>query len=104
MASVEMMSGFLGDVFVNVERGQGVGFNACTLDSLQISGTTIAIGLRAEQPTTPASRPARRLLVRFAGIDRTAKYKIVVNGGEAATADGEKLQSQGHWITLMPAN
>ena len=55
MVRVEMMPGILGDVFLNVERRQGVGFNACAVDSLQISGTTIAIGFRAEQPSTQLS-------------------------------------------------
>jgi rhamnogalacturonyl hydrolase YesR len=104
MASVEMMSGFLGDVFVNVERRQGVGFNACTVDDLQISGTTIAIALRAEQPPKQSPQPDRRLLVRFAGIDRNANYKIIVNGGQPESVDGEELQSQGLWISLKPAN
>lgn len=104
MASVEMMSGYLGDVFVNVERAQGVGFNACTVDRLQITGSTIAISLRAERAAASASQSARRLLVRFAGIDRTAQYKIVVNGGEPASVNGEELFSQGHWVTLTPAN
>jgi hypothetical protein len=104
MASVEMMSGSLGDVFVNVARGQGVGFDVCTVDNLHISGTTIAITLRAEQPPKQSSQPGRRLLVRFAGIDRNAKYNIVVNGGSPESVEGEELRSQGHWISLKPAN
>lgn len=103
MASVEMMSGLLGDAFVNVERRQGVGFNACTLDNLQISGTTIRFALRAEPAPKQSSQTGRRLLVRFTGIDRHAKYQIVVNEGQPVSVDGEELLSQGHWISLRTA-
>ena len=104
MASVEMMSGTLGDVFVDVKRRQGVGFNACTVDDLQVSGSRIAIALRAEPSSPPTSPTARRLLIRFAGIDRKARYSIVVNGGLPEFVEGEVLLSQGHWIAVNPAH
>jgi len=100
MASVEMMSGSLGDAFVNVARGQGVGFNACTLDNLQISGTSIAFTLRVEKSGELSVRSDRQLLVRFASLDPKAEYKIKVNGGRPIRVGGQELLSQGHWISV----
>lgn len=104
MASVEMMSGLLGDAFVDAERHQGVGFNACTLDDLSIAGNSIAFTLKAEPPPNQAHPAERRLLVRFAGIDRSARYTIMVNRGKPVSVDGANLLSPGYWIVLPPAN
>jgi hypothetical protein len=104
MASVEMMSGTLGDAFVNVALHQGVGFNACTLDDLSISGNNIAFTLKAEPAPKQSVPSGRRLLVRFDGIDRTSQYEIVVNGGRPASVAGADLLAQGYWITLPSSN
>jgi len=100
MTSVEMMSGSLGDAFVNVARGHGVGFNACTLDNLHISGTTIAFALRVARSRRHFLRSRRHLLVRFASLDPNIKYKIIVNGGRPVSVGGQELLSQGHWISV----
>ena len=100
MASVEMMSGSLGDAFVNVERGQGVGFNACTLENLHIKGTTIAFALRAEPSHESSGRAVRQLLIRFASLDPDAQYKLIVNEGPPVLVTGQELLSQGVWTTV----
>jgi hypothetical protein len=103
MASVEMMAGSLGDALVNVARGHGVGFNACTLDNLHISGTTIAFALRAELSTEHFQQSDRHLLVRFASLDPNTEYKIIVKGGHPVAVGGQELLSQGQWISVKPA-
>jgi hypothetical protein len=104
MASVEMMSGSLGDAFVNVARGQGVGFNACTLEELRVSATTVAFTLRAERSGERSTEPDRRLLVRFASLDPSAKYEIIVNGGRPELVSGQELLLKGHWISVKTVN
>jgi len=100
MASVEMMSGSLGDAFVNVAREQGVGFNACTLDHLHISGSTIVFALRAERSHETSGIPDRQLLVRFASLDPNAQYKLIVNEAPPLLVAGQELLSQGVWTTV----
>jgi len=100
MTSVEIMSDTLGDAFVNVARGQGVGFNACTVDDLKISNATIAFSLRAARSPGDSPLSRRHLLVRFASVDPNIKYKIIVNGGPPVAVRGQELLSQGHWISV----
>jgi hypothetical protein len=100
MASVEMMSGLLGDAFVNVAHGQGVGFNACTLNNLQVSGTTIAFTLRAERSREQSRRSRRHLLVRFASLDPNAQYRLIVNRGRPLLVGGQELLSKGLSISV----
>jgi hypothetical protein len=102
MASVEMMSGSLGDAFVNVARGHGAGFNACSLDNLHISGATIVFALRAEGSPEHFRQSDRHLLVRFASLDPNAEYKLIVNGGRPVMVAGNELLSHGHWISVKP--
>lgn len=99
MATVEMMAGVLGDAFVNVTRRQGVGFNACTLLDLRVSGTTIAFALKAA-PSGGPSVSDRRLLVRFASLDPKAEYTIVLNGNTPVRVSGEKLLTQGQVVSV----
>lgn len=91
MTTVEMMSGVLGDAYVDVVRKQGVGFNACTLQNLRIQGPDIAFDLdtvKRDQPTH----------VRFAGLDPKQQYRLTVNGAAAVAVGGEALLSQGYQI------
>jgi hypothetical protein len=100
MASVEMMSGSLGDAFVNVARGQGAGFNACTLDNLHISGATIAFSLTAAESPEHSLTRGNSLLVRFASLDPSVTYRIIVNGRRPIPVGGQQLLSQGQWVSL----
>lgn len=80
MARVEMMPGILGNVFVNVERRRGWGSTPApwTVFKSPAPPSLLALG-RSNPPRN--YQPAGCLLVRFAGIDRNARYEIVVNGG-----------------------
>jgi len=93
MATVEMMAPVLGDAFVNVARQHGVGFNACNVNNVKVTGETVAFNVEA------AAKP-RRILVRFAGLDRHAKYRLIVNNGKAKQASGEELAANGYWVEL----
>lgn len=92
MASVEMMSGVLGDAYINVQRAHGAGFNACTLSGVHVDGHRISFNLKA------AMSP-RRLVVKFSGVDPQANYKLVVNGRAAGDANGRMLATTGYAVT-----
>ena len=93
MASVEMLSEYLGDAFVNVKLGHGVGFNGCTMQDVAVNGTNIAI--RLEAAMTP-----RDLLLRFSGLDPTSTYSLVVNGHRETVSSGQKLLDEGYKLHL----
>ncbi|MFN8062421.1 MAG: hypothetical protein U0Q12_24930 [Vicinamibacterales bacterium] len=92
MTSVEMMSPVLGDAFVDVARRHGVGFNASTVTGVRVSGVEIAFDLKRAEP-------ARPLRVRFAGIDRGKRYRLIVNGRPAVEVAGDVLSSDGFEVT-----
>ncbi len=93
MTAVEMMASTLGDAFVNVGRRHGVGFNACSLEDLRISGTTIAFTVRTEEPHGVR-------LVRFAGLNPQAVYKLVINRHKPVVVRGQELLSNGYSVLL----
>ena len=78
---------------MNVARHQGVGFNACNVSNVKVTGDTVAFNVEA------AAKP-RRILVRFAGLDRRAKYRLIVNNGKAKAVSGEELAANGYWVEL----
>ncbi|HEY3739688.1 MAG TPA: hypothetical protein VGL53_07585 [Bryobacteraceae bacterium] len=88
MASVEMMSGFLGDAFINAALSQGAGFNACTVRNVKVAGTKITFDLAS------AGSP-RDLRIRFSGLNPKSHYTLVVNGHEAGGATGRVLIDDG---------
>jgi hypothetical protein len=89
MTSVEMMSGLLGDAFIDVRRSLGVGFNACTVAGLKVAGT--AISFRLESAGTP--RPVR---IRFAGIRPELTYRLAPNGHDWVEVAGRRLVDEGY--------
>ena len=93
MMSVDQMYKTLGDAFIDVKRGHGAGFDACTLDNLRIKGTNIAFDLTA--PRSP-----REVRVRFAGANPSATYQIVVNGAAAAKVSGRDLAASGFAVQV----
>jgi hypothetical protein len=48
MASVEMVWGRYGDVFLDLAEGWGIGVNGCTVSSCEIKGTSISLSLRSD--------------------------------------------------------
>ncbi len=93
MASVEMLSGLLGDAFVNAKLDHGVGFNGCTMQDVAISGNKIALTLKAA--LTP-----RDLLIRFSELDPTSNYILVINGRHLPISTGKELLQKGYLLHL----
>ncbi|MBS1841572.1 MAG: hypothetical protein JSS69_01100 [Acidobacteria bacterium] len=97
MTSVEIMSGTLGDAFVDLRRKHAVGFNGSTLTNLRVSGNTISF----EAEAVPK---LQELVVRFAGVNQTAQYRIVVNHQAPVIVFGNKLASDGYTLRLDAGN
>lgn len=95
MTSVEIMAPTLGDVFVDVQHKQGVGFNATSLRNLRINGNDISFDLEAVAKM-------RRATVHFAGIERSGRYKISWNHRVPVAVNGEALSDIGYVIELGP--
>lgn len=91
LTSVEMMSPALGDAFINLKEKQGVGFNACSLRNVTVTGPSISFDLE----TFPASRSIK---LRFSGVDPHAKYKITWNGSHSSMVDGNVLARDGYTV------
>lgn len=89
MTSVEMMSPMLGDAFINLEKKQGSGFNACSLRHVTVKGHSISFDL----DTFPAMRSVK---IRFSGVDTDANYQITWNGSHSSTVDGATLARDGY--------
>ncbi|HEV2711427.1 MAG TPA: hypothetical protein VGU67_14525 [Edaphobacter sp.] len=88
MTSVEMMTPSLGDAFINLQKKQGAGFNACSLRHVTVDGDAISFDVE--------SFPALRTIkVRFSGVDTHAKYRITWNGSHSSTVDGGTLARDG---------
>ena len=88
MATVEMMSGFLGDAFVDVARRQAVGFNASSVRNLRVSGAEVAFDLET-------ALPGQATLVRFSGLDSEKTYRLVVNGRRRRLSQGARAPRPG---------
>ena len=89
MATVEMMSGLLGDAFVDVARTQAVGFNASNVRNLRVSGADVHFDVET-------ALPAQATEVRFAGLDPARTYRLVVNGRPPVERKGSALRDQGY--------
>jgi hypothetical protein len=89
MTSVEMMSPTLGDAFIDLEKKQGAGFNACSLRHVTVQGHSISFDV----DTFPAMRSVN---VRFSGVDKHARYQITWNGSHSSTVDGVTLARDGY--------
>jgi len=97
MTSVEIMSPMLGDAYVDLSHKQGVGFNAVSLTNLHAGGGRPEVQVSFDLQGVPELHSA---LVRFAGVDPQASYRIVCNGSEPVTVNGEELQRDGHVFTV----
>jgi len=89
MTSVEIMSPALGDAFINLQKKEGIGFNACSLRNVTVTGHSVSFDLE----TFPASRPAK---IRFSGVDTHAKYQITWNRSHFSVVDGGALARDGY--------
>lgn len=91
MTSVEMMSPFLGDAFIDAGAKQGVGFDECSVTNLRIGAGTIAFDIHSPDPQ-------RSFLVRFAGIDASRQYSVAANGSVARELSGKDLLAHGYRV------
>ncbi len=91
MTSVEMLSGVLGDVFVNAKLGHGVGFNACTLSQVSVKADRIQLDVKTEGGP-------RALRVRFSGLDPQVTYTVTINGQRLAPTAGKELLVSGAYL------
>ena len=96
MTSIEMMYPTLGDVYIDLTRKTGVGFNASSIRDLKIDGNDISFTLDAV-PSLPVVN------VRFAGVDENAQYRITWNGVQSAPIEGDILARDGYTIQLLEA-
>jgi hypothetical protein len=93
MTSVEINSLVLGDLYINLERKQGVGFNATSLRALEIKGSSISFAIE----TLPGMS---RLTVKFAGANSGTEYRIICNGAKSVAVRGEELNRTGYTVDL----
>jgi hypothetical protein len=91
MTSVEMMYPVLGDAFIDLHTGQGVGFNACSLHHIEVKNHSVSFDLDA----VPGLRP---ITVRFSGVDPHASYRITWNGNQFKIIQGDTLAQSGYVI------
>jgi hypothetical protein len=89
MTSVEIMAPMLGDVFIDLMRKQGVGFNASSLLKLKITGNHISFDVHAVHEL----RSAR---VRFAGVNPAVTYEISANHQPPVQVQGKQLSHDGY--------
>ena len=97
MTSVEIMSGKLGDAFVDVQRKHAVCFNGCTVKTLKISGNMISLEIEAVPRL-------HELNIRFSGINQKIRYKLAVNGKGPVAIEGEELVREGYIAKLLARN
>jgi hypothetical protein len=88
MTTVEMLSPEIGDALIDVDARRGVGFDECTITSVDIKGDAISFWI-----SSPSRQ--RRFLIRFRGISPTHRYRICWNGRETETIGGDQLAKDG---------
>jgi hypothetical protein len=91
MTSVEMMSPVLGDAFIDLKTGKGVGFDECSVDNLRVESSTVSFDIRS-----PSKQ--RTFVVRFGGVNRSQRYRIAWNGGAFREISGGDLIANGYRV------
>jgi hypothetical protein len=91
MTSVEIMSPILGDAFIDLKSGKGVGFDECSIRDVRIANGKIAFNIES-----PAK--LRTFLVRFADVDPSGQYSISWNGGPEHRVSGSELKMNGYRV------
>ncbi|PYY05409.1 MAG: hypothetical protein DMG69_26830 [Acidobacteria bacterium] len=93
MTSIEIMSATLGDAFIDLSRSRGVGFNANSLRTLNVVGSLISFNVNA----VPELKGVH---VRFAAANPNVTYRIIVNGRQPVTVNGDELSHDGYVLDL----
>jgi hypothetical protein len=91
MTSVEIMSATLGDAWIDLKTGKGVGFDECSVNNLRLERGKIAFDIQS-----PAKR--RVFTVRFRGVDPSQRYRIVWNGRSSDEISGRDLIANGYRV------
>jgi hypothetical protein len=88
MTSVEMMSPMLGDGYIDVAEGRGVGFDECSIRDVHVSSDRIEFQLDSEAK-------GRLFVLRFGHVDAAKTYRISWNGGVERRVEGRILIAEG---------
>ncbi len=93
MASIEMMCDELADAYIDIERGHGVGFNACTVKDVTVSGGVVGFDLVAAE-----AWGKKTLKIRLRG-DGKQNYRVRINGKDLGQFPGDALID---WVAQPP--
>lgn len=91
MTSVEIMSPLLGDAYIDLKTGEGVGFDECSIRDIRIEREKIDFDIES-------SAKQRTFIVRFAGINPSSKYLIIWNGVIEREIAGDELMKNGYRV------
>jgi hypothetical protein len=91
MTSIEIMSPVLGDAFIDLKTGRGVGFDECSVDNVRIESGRIAFEIKS-----PAKN--RIFVVRFSGVEASERYWIAWNGRLGQKVSGRDLIANGYRV------
>ncbi len=94
MTSVEMMAPVLGDAYIDLRSGRGVGFDECSIRDVHAANGRITFTIES-----PAK--LRTFLVRFAGVNAGRQYRISWNGGAEHVVSGRELMAHGYVVGIL---
>jgi hypothetical protein len=89
MVSVETMCEQLGDAYIHIARGHGVGFNAVTVRSVSVDGNRVCVDLAAADVWKGQPH------LRFDGVEDGVTYAVEMNGKALGSFTGEALRKNG---------
>jgi hypothetical protein len=90
MTAVEILSAQLGDAYIDVGSGSGVGLNACTVRRVAVQENAIEIDI-----DLAAVWQEECCLMRFEGVDDAVRYNVKVNGAPRGSLAGSELRAAG---------
>ena len=89
--SIEIMSPFLGDAFIDLKTEQGVGFDECTIRNVHVQATIITFHIESKDRQ-------RTFVVRFGAVDPRQQYRISWNSRSNRIVSGRELLANGFKI------
>ncbi len=92
--TVELMQPDLGDAYIDLRAGKGVGFDQCTITDVHVEGSRIAMHMASPSHT-------RSFLVRFGGVKPGETYTIQWNDAAERRIDGGTLIKEGLTIPSL---
>jgi hypothetical protein len=97
MTSVEIMSPLLGDAYIDLNTGDGVGFDECSIRNIRIEGERVDFDIESVAKQ-------RTFVVRFSGVNPSSKYFIRWNGRMVHEIAGDELIKFGYRIGPLSSN